>query len=146
MERPKVGIGVIVVRGRKILIGERLSGHGSGTFEIPGGHLEFGETFEEAAKREVAEETGLTNIEVKGVVSIGNDIAFDKHYVSIGILAESNFGEPYDVDATVAQNWQWYEPENIPEPFFPHSKRVVDNWLNGTIYTDKELGTSKTNA
>lgn len=47
-ERPKVGIGVIIVRENQILLGERRSGHGAGTFSIPGGHLEFGETFAEA--------------------------------------------------------------------------------------------------
>jgi 8-oxo-dGTP diphosphatase len=46
VERPKVGIGVIVYRKGKILIGKRLSHHGAGTWEIPGGHLEFGESFE----------------------------------------------------------------------------------------------------
>lgn len=58
-DRPKVGIGVIVMRQGRILIGERAAGHGSNTFMIPGGHLEFGESFEETACREVEEETGL---------------------------------------------------------------------------------------
>lgn len=97
-ERPYVGIGVIVIRNGKILLGERLHSHGSGELQIVGGHLEFEESFEETAKREVTEETGLENIEIKGVVSIGNDIAYNKHYVSIGILAESNVGEPYDAE------------------------------------------------
>ena len=81
-ERPKVGMGIIVVRDGKILVGERRANHGSATFMIPGGHLEFGETFEAAAIRETEEESGLKNIRVKGVVSIGNDIAYGKHYVS----------------------------------------------------------------
>ena len=134
-ERPKVGIGVIVIRDGKILLGERLSSHGAGTYEIPGGHLEFGETFEEAAKHEVAEETGLTDIEVRGVVSLGNDIAYDKHYVSIGVLVESRSGEPYDAEPDHSKNWQWYDMHNLPLPIFPHSKKVIDNWLSGKIYS-----------
>lgn len=38
-ERPKVGVGVIVVRDGKILVGERLDGHGKNTYMIPGGAL-----------------------------------------------------------------------------------------------------------
>ena len=79
-DRPKIGIGVIVIRDGKILLGERLSNHGAGTYEIPGGHLEFGETFEDAAIREVREETGLNDIIITAVVSVGNDIAYDRHY------------------------------------------------------------------
>ncbi len=135
-ERPKVGIGVIVFRNGKILIGERTGNHGSGTFMIPGGHLEFGETFEETAKREVEEETGLKNITIKAVVSIGNDIAYDKHYVSIGILAESLEGEPYNAEPLKSQNWQWYDPQNIPDNIFLPSKKAIENWLRGEIYTD----------
>lgn len=138
-ERPKVGIGVIVVKDGKILIGERLSSHGSNMYEISGGHLEFGETFEEAAKREVREETGLTDIEIKGIISLGNDIAFDRHYVSIGVLARCMSGEPCDPSPETSRNWRWYDPRNLPTPIFPHSQRVIDNWLAGVIYTNRNL-------
>ena len=139
MDRPKVGIGILVVRDGKILIGERISSHGSGTFQIPGGHLEFGETFEETAKREVEEETGLKNIAVQGVISVNNDIAYieeGKHFVSVGVLAISNTGEPYDAEPLKSKNWKWYDPNNIPENMFSPSKKIIENWLNGTIYSD----------
>lgn len=135
-ERPKVGMGIIVVRDGKILIGERTGNHGSGTFMIPGGHLEFGESFEDCAKREVEEETGLKNIELKNVVSIGNDIAYEKHYVSIVLLAESKTGEPYNAEPEKSQNWRWYDRDSLPENIFLPSKKAINNWLKGEIYTD----------
>ncbi len=134
-ERPKVGIGIIVVRNGKILIGERTGNHGSGTFMIPGGHLEFGESFEETARREVEEETGLKNIEIRGVISLTNDIAYNKHYVSIGILAESREGEPYNAEPEKSQNWKWYDKDSLPDNIFIPSRKAIDNWLKGQIYT-----------
>jgi 8-oxo-dGTP diphosphatase len=128
-QRPKVGIGVIVERKGKILVGRRLSSHGSGTWEIPGGHLEFGESFEQAAEREVREETGLQRIEAKAVVSLNNDIAYDKHYVSIGVLVTSEMGEPTNPEPEHSTDWHWCDPNKLPEPFFPHSRNVVNHWL-----------------
>lgn len=134
-ERPKVGIGVIVVRDGKILLGKRIAGHGSGTYSLPGGHLEFGETFEETATREVAEETGLRNITVKGLISVSNDIAYDKHYVTLCILTESTEGTPYPAEPDKCQNWAWYDPTGLPDNIFIPSKKAIENWLAGTVYT-----------
>jgi len=54
---PKVGIGVIVInREGKVLIGKRIGAHAR-KYSIPGGHLDYGETFESAAIRELKEET-----------------------------------------------------------------------------------------
>lgn len=136
---PRVGIGIIVKNGDTILLGERLRGHGAGVYQIPGGHLEFGETFEEAAKREVLEETGIDNIEIVEIVSLGNDIAFDTHYVSIGVLSEYQSGLVRDAEPDHSKNWAWYDPKNLPTPMFPHSHRVIKNWLEKTIYKNANV-------
>lgn len=137
-ERPKVGIGALVMRDGKVLIGKRLGGHGSGTYMIPGGHLEFGESFEDCAKRETEEECGLKDLEVKGLVSLGNNIVYEKHYVGIGILLESKVGDPYNAEPEKSCDWEWYDPENIPENMFLESKKVIKNYLAGKIYTDNK--------
>ena len=131
--RPGVGIGVLVKNGDKILLGERISAHGAGTFQIPGGHLEFGESFEECAVREAKEESGVTSRAVK-VISVSNDISYEKHYVSIGVLTEYVEGEARDAEPEHSKNWQWVDPHNLPENMFPHSKKIIENWLSGNIY------------
>ena len=56
----KVGLGLYIFNEKhQILLGLRKSAHGNGTWCPPGGHMEYGESFEEGAVREAKEETGL---------------------------------------------------------------------------------------
>lgn len=56
---PVPGVGVAVVRDGRILLVERGRGALIGKWAVPGGRVEWGESLEAAAKREVREETGL---------------------------------------------------------------------------------------
>ncbi|MEV0648423.1 NUDIX hydrolase [Phytomonospora sp. NPDC050363] len=63
--------GAIVVRdGRILLVQARPDGSGRGCFEIPGGGLENGERPEEAAVRELAEESGLAGVVVREIATV----------------------------------------------------------------------------
>ena len=58
--KPRVGLGVLIFNSKnQILLGKRIGSHGESTWAPPGGHLEFGESFEACATREAFEETGL---------------------------------------------------------------------------------------
>lgn len=59
MPAPQVGVGVLILRDGKVLLGRRKGSHGAGCWSAPGGHLEFGEAVEDCALREALEETGL---------------------------------------------------------------------------------------
>lgn len=118
-ERPKVGIGVIVIKDDKVLLGKRKNAHGEGAWCYPGGHLEYGESFEECAMREVMEET---SIEIKnlrfGIVT--NDIFYDeqKHYVTICMVADFASGEVKVMEPEKCEKWGWFEWDKLPELLF----------------------------
>ena len=77
-DRPRVGLGVIVVnRDGKVLIGKRKGGHAP-YYSIPGGQLDLGETFEAGAIREVKEETGI-EAEIEKSLGFDEDFEPDKH-------------------------------------------------------------------
>lgn len=58
--RPEVCVGTVVVAAEHLLLIRRGRGAGVGLWSIPGGRVEFGESLESAALRELLEETGLT--------------------------------------------------------------------------------------
>ncbi|MGC8470574.1 MAG: NUDIX hydrolase [Acetobacteraceae bacterium] len=58
--RPLVGIGIVVLRPGAVLLGRRAHAPAEGLWSLPGGGQRLGETAEQAARRELGEETGLT--------------------------------------------------------------------------------------
>ena len=137
--RPLVAVGVIVRnREGKILLGERLSygTHGAYMWQAPGGHMVHGMTFEEAARTEVMEETGVTDITFVKMICVNNEHVYGKHYVNIGFLVDCNSGEPGNPEPEKSRNWSWYDPQNLPQPMFPPSKGVIDAWLTNAFTND----------
>jgi 8-oxo-dGTP diphosphatase len=59
VSRPAVGVGAVARLGDALLLVRRGHGPGAGSWSVPGGHVEMGETLHEALVREVEEETGL---------------------------------------------------------------------------------------
>jgi len=98
---------------------QRKGSHGAGTWSVPGGHLEFGESFEDTARREVLEETGVEIVNVR-FGGITNDIfeSDGKHYVTIWMLSDWKYGEEriMEPDKCVAQKWAIFE--DLPAPLF----------------------------
>lgn len=59
MTAPQVAVGAVAIDGDRILLIRRGRGPAAGTWSVPGGRVELGETLHEAVVREVNEETGL---------------------------------------------------------------------------------------
>ena len=115
--RPKVGIGVYIADGRgNLLMTLRKSEHAKGTWCLPGGHLEMGESFLECCKREVKEEVGLDveDIELLGVVN--NIFTTEQHYVNIDFVAKGVSGDPVNGEPEKIGELGWYSIDNLPQP------------------------------
>ncbi len=87
MTQPLIGVGIIIINDNKILLGKRKNAHGSGSWRPPGEHLEFGESLEDCAAREVYEETGIQLMNIKrGPYTNDIFVHEKKHYVTIYML------------------------------------------------------------
>lgn len=128
-ERPRVGIGVMVMKDGKVLLGKRKGAHGAGEYAYPGGHLEHGERFVECAEREVMEETGL-RIGPPSFLRVLNTMAYaPRHYVDIAFVAEWVSGVPEVREPDKVERWDWYELTNLPSPLFGMVPTAIDALL-----------------
>lgn len=137
MQRPKVGIGVIIENNEgKILIGKRKSTYAP-YFSIPGGHLECGETFEEAATREIEEETSLKIFSPKIICVTNNLRTYQEsniHFVSIILHSKDFKGTPIVAEPDKCEGWEWVDPRNLPQPHFDASEFGVKCFLQDIFY------------
>lgn len=135
-QKPRVGIGVLIFKEGKILLGKRKGSHGEGEYASPGGHLEYLETIEECSQREVKEECGLEikNIHFQFLANVRKYAP--KHYVHIGVIADWAGGEPRTLEPEKCESWNWYEPENPPQPLFEMCRLSLESYLKGEIYYD----------
>ena len=118
--RPKVGIGVIVLKEKKVLLGKRRNSHGAGTWSFPGGNLEYFESFGKCVLREVKEETGLDVrlIDEFPIATTNDFFEEEKHYVTLYLRAAYLQGEPRVIEPDKCERWGWYSWNNFPKPLF----------------------------
>lgn len=114
MAQVRVGVAAVVDDGGRWLVLLRRGAHGAGTWGLPGGHQEFGESPEEAAVQEVAEETGLQ-------VVAGARLGFTddpmpeigRHYVTLFVACSVVGGEARVAEPDKASDLTWLTPDEL---------------------------------
>ena len=126
-ETPKLMVDVVIPSGERVVLIRRGSEPYKGRWALPGGFVEVGETVEEAAVREAAEETGLA-VEVARLVGIYSDPGRDPrgHNVSVAFIARVLSGEL--AAATDASEAALLDPGSV-ELAFDH-RRILDDALS----------------
>lgn len=135
----RVGIGVIILNDKnEVLLGLRNASHGAGEWSFPGGHLEFGETIFDTAKREVKEETDL-DVSECALVSVFDEMRYiesdNKHYLNVTVQAKYAGGEPKNMEPHKCDRWEWFSLDDLPENIFEPSEGAFANLRAGVIYS-----------
>lgn len=129
--RPFVGVGVIVVRDGKVLMGKRAGSHGENTWMFLGGYLEFGETIETCARRELKEETGLIMKTIKRAPYTNDMFTHEeKHHITLFVIVTVRDGEPKIMEPDKCLEWRWCDWDNLPEPLFLPVQNLKKNYPN----------------
>ena len=107
---PRVGVAAVVLRDNQVLLVQRGRDPGKGSWGLPGGMLELGETLADGARREVMEECGV-EIEVGPLVAVFEPMQRDEdgrlrfHYVVVDYLARYVSGKPSAGDDADDARW-----------------------------------------
>jgi 8-oxo-dGTP diphosphatase len=139
------GFGIMLLKDGKVLLGRRHVDpekadsllYGAGTWTMPGGKFEFGESFEDGAKRELMEETGIVLDKVK-VICVNNDKVDDAHFVTVGFFSEYFQGEPRVMEPDEITEWGWFGLDDLPSPLFFPSERILENYKLNRIYVKRD--------
>ena len=128
LKRPSVAVDMVVLKGDSVLLVRRGRAPYKGYYALPGGFVEYGERVEEAALRELREETG---VEAKLVEQFGvySDPSRDPrgHTISVAFLLEYKGGKPRGGDD--AREARFFQLEKLPPLAFDHSTILKDGLL-----------------
>jgi ADP-ribose pyrophosphatase YjhB (NUDIX family)/nicotinamide mononucleotide adenylyltransferase len=129
-DMPMVGVGVILHRDGKFLLGKRKGSHGEGLYSFPGGHIEKDEEITAAAINEVREETGII-IDTDAVeIFTARDEMFPEdnlHYVTVFTIVECpKDQEVENLEPDKCEGWEWYAYKDIPENLMPATRDILE--------------------
>jgi len=130
----KVGIGVMIKKDDKVLLGHRAKKiiDTGGIYEpdswtFPGGKQEYNETILDCAIREVKEETNL-DISNPEIFTAYDDFGSDRHYITIGVIANSYSGVLQVMEPTKEDEWRWFDIDNLPDNLYSPTKKFIDKY------------------
>lgn len=134
-------VAVLIVEGDKILLVEHEK-YGKKYWLVPGGGVEYGETIEEAARRELMEECSL-GVRIGDLLFISETIPPDRHRHVINYYYEGHIvgGELRANPDRVLRDAQWLPIEDLPHLLlFPPTAQEILDWAQRRTVERKSLG------
>lgn len=131
---PEVTVGALVFNSAgKLFLVKSHKWHDK--YALPGGHIELGETAEQALKREILEETGMNIFDAKfiGFQEHVFDTAFwkKKHFIFLDFACRTDFSENEEIKLNdEGQSYVWVDAkEALKLDVEPYTKKTILNYL-----------------
>ncbi|MFA5998768.1 MAG: NUDIX domain-containing protein [Candidatus Babeliales bacterium] len=137
MKTIKIGCEIFLIQNNAALLGKRKNCYGEGTWGLPGGHLEVGESILDCAKRELKEELGIEGLNLK-LISIVDNIDERGHYVHMSFLLQKFLGEIQCMEPDLCYEWKFFDLSSLPQDLFKPHKKIFKNYFNNTLYLENE--------
>ena len=137
--RPLIGVGVVFIRDGKVFLAKRHGAHGEGAWASAGGHLEWGESLEDCARREALEELGVIVSDLRFLCA-SNIVAYGRHYVDIEFQGEIGDQEPRLAEPDGFSDSGWFSFDELPEPLFQAMRCALDSLHTGCYYYPEGQG------
>ncbi len=107
---PVAAVIAVVLRGDAMILVRRANPPDAGLWGFPGGKIEFGEATEQAAVRELREETGVIahateTFTALDAMETAADGTVTRHFVLIGVLCRWFSGDPVADDDAMEARW-----------------------------------------
>lgn len=134
---PKIGVNVFVLKDGKLLLGKRIGKTGYGTWCLPGGHFEIGESLAGAAARELEEETSIKSDDLQ-FLHLVNEPRQNTHYVHIDFLAKNWGGEPKVTEPEKFAEWNWFDLNNLLDPIFIGHQKLIPAFIQKITFQDND--------
>jgi 8-oxo-dGTP diphosphatase len=123
---PGLGVGLVILRDRKLLLYKRVRAPEAGHWSIVGGKVDHMEPAEQAARREAEEESGLEigRITLLGPTEVISE-ADQQHWISLLYIADEVAGEPSLTEPDKLSAFGWYGRNELPEPLSAFAQAAI---------------------
>ena len=129
----KIGCEIFIIENNQLLLGKRKNCFGEGTWALPGGHLEHGESIIACAKRELKEELSIDAHQLR-LITITENINEEKHYIHASFLLENYSGSIQCMEPDLCYEWRFFNLSHLPQEIFEPHKKILMTYFSHVMY------------
>ncbi len=128
---PLIGVGVLVWKNKRLLLGKRINKDQSYCWQFPGGRLENNESITACARREVLEETGLQVRKMRHLGFVDKPFEINQQqYITLLVSCEYESGDAQVLEPDKCEAWKWFDYTKLPAHLFLPIRLFLDQQVN----------------